>query len=102
MTASVAGVGSDTEDFTITDTAVAIPAPNTQANSISGYRVEIVPPTEDWLGIEDSVKVRVFRRQGPSFPWGSFTSITVGLFDEGVGHDNDGDRSVPLRHSIAG
>ena len=82
------------DTFEIIDIPVVIAGP--PGNSVSGYRVEIVEPAEEWLGIDDMVEVRVLRRQGPSFQWGSFSSIEVELVDEAEpenGHDAMGVRT---------
>ena len=84
VTASASGFPPQTATVTINDNKVVTAGGN--ANSFSGFRVEIVTPAEEWLGIDDMVMVRVIRRQGPSFQWGNYTSIMVGLFDEGVAH----------------
>ncbi len=86
VTASAPNFESQTATLEINDNAVAVGTP--AANSVSGFRVEIVPPSKEWTGIEGKVKVRLLRRQGPSFPWGNFSSISVGLFDESQDGDN--------------
>ena len=79
--------------LTITDIDVVVAKQNA-GDSATGFRVEIVEPEEDWLGIDDLVRVKVIRREGPSLQWGAFRTITVNLYDEDDNHATTGTREA--------
>ena len=74
-----------TATLMIADNDVVV-AKQEAGDSATGFRVEIVEPDEEWLGLDDMVRVKVIRREGPSLQWGAFRTITVNLYDEGFEH----------------